>query len=100
MVAMLLEGTELIRRPYLQLAWIYMLVVIFKSNEILFGGLGYGKLQPHCARMRVTSVSTGCCQAFAHIIICKLIDGKECSTRNRPKEKGLNYCATSAHEAF
>jgi len=43
---MLLEGTELIRRPYLQLAWIYMLVVIFKSNEILFGGLGYGKLQP------------------------------------------------------
>ena len=30
-----------------QLAWMYMLVVI--SNEVLFGGLSYGTLQSHCA---------------------------------------------------
>ena len=37
-----------------QLAWMYMLVDIFV--DVLFGGLGYGTLQPHCARMRMASV--------------------------------------------
>jgi len=32
------------------------------------------------------------------MIICKDKDGKGCSTRNRAKEKGLNYGAMSAHE--
>ena len=61
MVVMLLK--ELRTIFVVQLAWIKMLVVIFIN--VLFGGLGYGTLQPY------------------------LQDGKGCSTRNRVKEKGL-----------
>ena len=58
MVATFLKGTELIRRPYLQLAWIYMLVVIFKSNEKFFlEGLVMANFSfIICARMRIASV--------------------------------------------
>jgi len=31
-----------------------MLVAIF--TDVLFGGLGYGKLQPQCARMKMASL--------------------------------------------
>jgi len=43
--------------------------------------------------------TTGCCQVVAYIIICKNKGGKGCK-RTRAKEKGLNYSAMSAHEAF
>ena len=37
--------------------YMYMLVVMFiESNEVPFGGLGYGSLQPNCARMRMAYV--------------------------------------------
>ena len=39
-----------------QLAWIYMLVVMFIN--VLLGGLGYGTLQPQCARVRMASTCT------------------------------------------
>ena len=44
--------------------------------NVLFGGLGYGTLQPY------------------------LQDGKGYSTRNRVKEKGLILRAQSVHEAL
>jgi len=34
----------------------YLLVLIFKSNEVLLGGLSYGTLQPRCARMGMASL--------------------------------------------
>jgi len=34
----------------------YLLVLIFKSNEVLLGGLSYGTLQPHCARIGMASL--------------------------------------------
>jgi len=43
--------------------------------------------------------TTGCCQVVAYIITCKNKDGKGCK-RTRAREKGLNYSAMSAHEAF
>ena len=57
MVVMLLEGTELFK-DYICSTAIIMLVVIFKSNEVLFGRLSYGTLQPHCARMRIECICT------------------------------------------
>ena len=48
MVVMLLKELRTIFTA--QIAWMYILVVIF---TVLFGGLGCGKLQPHCARMRM-----------------------------------------------
>ena len=43
------EGTEDHRSIRSTASNIIMLVAIF--TDVLFGGLGYGKLQPHCARM-------------------------------------------------
>ena len=77
MAVMLLEETELIQRPYIfaiMLAWMHMLVAIFKSNEFLFGGL---RLWHASASLRKNENGI-CTQAeiqavakFWLIIICK-----------------------------
>ena len=91
---------EVIRRPYslrlfedhihstasLDVWWLY------------FKFFSYGTLQSHCAWHLYPDWNTGCWQVYGYIIICKDKDGKGCSTRNRAKEKGLNYGAMSAHE--
>jgi len=92
MVAMLLKELRTIFA--VQLAWMYMLVVIF--IDVLFGGLGYGTLQPHCARMRMASVprlNYKLLPSFVYVIICKNKDGKGSSTRNR-------WSQLQSYEAF
>ena len=52
MVVMLLKELRTILA--VQLAWMHILVVTF--IDVLFGGLDYGRLQLHCAKMRRASV--------------------------------------------
>jgi len=47
----------------------YMMVVIF--TDVLFGGLGYCTLQPHCASKMASvprlNLATACCQVFVYV---------------------------------
>ena len=97
-VVMLPEGTEELSSfenlIHSTATWMSMLVVILK---VLSGGLGYGTLQPHCARICTQAElhEVFCFYNYLQIVYCK--DGEECSRRNGAKN---NYSAMSAREAF
>jgi len=67
-----------------------MMVVIF--TDVLFGGLGYGTLQPHCASKMASVPMLNYSLLPSFSLGSKNKDGKGCSARNRVKEKvSLRY---------
>jgi len=80
-----------------------MLVDIFKSNGVLFGGLGslWHTSVSLCKNASVPRLNYRLFPSFCSYNLYNYYkDGKVCSTRNRAKEKGLNRGTMSAYEAF